>query len=167
MPEGRWLVPRKLRGRARVSVSPLDLPTALEYEQPMTADDFRRLALSLPGATESAHMRHPDFRVGKRVFATLGYPDETRGMVKLTPEQQSVVIKKAPRVFSRANGAWGAAGSTLVLLAAATKRVLYPALKKAWQHALGWGKERAPHKVSKVRGSRARETIDESPKDFL
>ncbi len=58
-------------------------------------------------------------------------------MVKLTPEQQSIVIKKAPRVFSPANGAWGATGSTLVLLAAATKRVLYPALKDARQHALG------------------------------
>jgi hypothetical protein len=28
----------------------------------MTADDFRRLALSMHGAIESAHMGHPDFR---------------------------------------------------------------------------------------------------------
>ena len=29
----------------------------------MTADDFRRIALSLPEVLESAHMDHPDFRV--------------------------------------------------------------------------------------------------------
>jgi len=34
-------------------------------------DDFRRLALSLPDVVESAHMNHPDFRVGGRIFATL------------------------------------------------------------------------------------------------
>ena len=50
----------------------------------MTADEFRRLALSLPEAVESSHMDHPDFRVAGKIFATLG-PDETWGMVKLTP----------------------------------------------------------------------------------
>ena len=30
----------------------------------MTADRFRDLALSLPETSESAHMNHPDFRVG-------------------------------------------------------------------------------------------------------
>ena len=40
----------------------------------MTTDDFRNLALSLPEAVESAHMDHPDFRVGGKIFATLGVP---------------------------------------------------------------------------------------------
>ena len=40
----------------------------------MTAREFRRIALSLPQASEAAHMGHPDFRVGGRIFATLGYP---------------------------------------------------------------------------------------------
>ena len=31
----------------------------------MTANDFRKLALSFPEAVESAHMHHPDFRAGK------------------------------------------------------------------------------------------------------
>jgi hypothetical protein len=42
----------------------------------MTANDFRRLALALPETTESTHMDHPDFRVCKKIFATLGYPSE-------------------------------------------------------------------------------------------
>jgi hypothetical protein len=32
----------------------------------MTANEFRRMALSLPDAIEAAHMGHPDFRVGGR-----------------------------------------------------------------------------------------------------
>ena len=51
----------------------------------MTPNQFRRLALALPGATEGAHGGHPDFRVGGKVFASLGYPDATLGMIKLTP----------------------------------------------------------------------------------
>jgi len=42
----------------------------------MTANEFRRLALALPEAEERAHMDHPDFRVGGKIFATLGYPDK-------------------------------------------------------------------------------------------
>jgi hypothetical protein len=37
---------------------------------------FRRAALALPGALEGAHQGHADFRAGKRIFATLGYPDD-------------------------------------------------------------------------------------------
>jgi len=37
----------------------------------VTADDFRRIALELPEASENAHMGHPDFRVRGKIFATL------------------------------------------------------------------------------------------------
>lgn len=33
----------------------------------MTANDFRRLALGFPDATEAGHMGHPDFRVGGKI----------------------------------------------------------------------------------------------------
>ena len=46
----------------------------------MTATRFRRMALGMEGAIESAHMCHPDFRVNGRIFATLGYPDSQSGM---------------------------------------------------------------------------------------
>ena len=49
----------------------------------MTAQEFRRLALSLPQVAESAHMGHPDFRVKNRIFATLGYPGRGWAMIKL------------------------------------------------------------------------------------
>ena len=40
------------------------------YEVTMTADDFRRIALSFDGAEESSHMGVPDFRVGVKVYVT-------------------------------------------------------------------------------------------------
>jgi predicted DNA-binding protein (MmcQ/YjbR family) len=49
----------------------------------MTANEFRKSALALPDAVEQSHMNHPDFRVGGKIFATLGR-DEAWGMVKLT-----------------------------------------------------------------------------------
>ena len=100
----------------------------------MTADEFRSMALGFPGAFESAHMNHPDFRVEGKIFASLGYPDEMYGMVKLAPEQQRSFVKEAPDVFVPCKGAWGRAGSTSVHLASATKTTVRPALKAAYQN---------------------------------
>ena len=72
----------------------------------MTAAEFRRLALSLPEAEEREHMNHPDFRVGGKIFATLGYPDRSRGMVKLFPDQQAEFVAANPAMFVPVNGAW-------------------------------------------------------------
>jgi len=81
----------------------------------MTATEFRRLALALPEVVEAVHMGHPDFRVGGKIFATLG-PDEKWGMVKLTPEEQAELIKSQPDAFHPASGAWGRRGCTIVRL---------------------------------------------------
>lgn len=85
----------------------------------MTADTFRRLALAIPSVQETAHVNHPDFRLNGRIFATLGYPDDEHGMVKLTPDQQRSFCQQAPAIFAPAAGAWGRQGSTIVTLAAA------------------------------------------------
>ena len=106
----------------------------------MTIDGFRKLALTLPQAQELSHGGHPDFRVGKRVFASLGYPDSTWAMVKLAPAQQSVLIRQFPKVFVPVKGTWGAQGSTQVKLRAATRASVWPALVAAWH-------DRAPRKL--------------------
>ena len=99
----------------------------------MTAAEFRRIALSFPEAEESAHMSHPDFRVGGKIFATLGYPDEEHGMVVLPPEEQARLVKNYPKIFSPAKGAWGKSGSTSVRLEAIDKATLKPAMEIAWR----------------------------------
>jgi len=99
----------------------------------MTAEDFRTLALSFPKTIESAHMGHPDFRVGGRIFATL-VADEDRGMAKLDTEQQGWFLAHAPEAFEPAAGAWGERGATLILLEAADETLVRRALNTAWRN---------------------------------
>ena len=100
----------------------------------MSQSVFRRIALSLPDAVEGSHQGHADFRAGKRIFATLGYPDDDWGMVKLTPEQQSILVEAEPEIFRPVPGGWGKGGSTNVLLAKADAVTLKSALTMAWQN---------------------------------
>jgi len=100
----------------------------------MTAADFRRIALSLPEVEESAHMNHPDFRVGGKIFATLGYPDKDHGMVILPPEEQARFMQSYPKVFAPAKGAWGKRGSTTVRLEAVDRTTLKRAMEIAWRN---------------------------------
>src|SRR5947209_7028587 len=100
----------------------------------MTPAAFRKLALSHHETEERAHMKHPDFRVAGKIFATLGYPDKTRGMVKLSPEDQHNFSKDYPDVFIPVKGAWGRSGATSVHLKAADKDVLKKAIRAAWRN---------------------------------
>ena len=122
----------------------------------MSSSRFRRVALALPGAIEGAHQGHADFRVGKRIFATLGYPDDDWGMVKLTPEQQSMLVEAEPEIFRPVPGGWGKHGSTNVRLAKADATTL--------QSALDDGVEQRRAEVTAR--SRARRTSDFAPHQF-
>ena len=83
-------------------------------------------------------MGHPDFRVNRRIFATL-HQDGRRGMVQLTPDAQQEFIAAHPGVFEPASGAWGRGGSTMVFLEAVDEATLGEAMTQAWQHALRAG----------------------------
>src|SRR3954449_4835246 len=100
----------------------------------MSSSRFRSVALGLPDAVEGSHQGHADFRVGKRIFATLGYPDEAWGMVKLTQEQQSMLVEAEPEIFRPVPGGWGRQGYTNVLLAKADATTLKSALMMAWKN---------------------------------
>ena len=100
----------------------------------LKADEFRRIALSFPEVVEGAHMGHADFRVGGKIFATLGYPDNGWGMVKLSPQDQQLVVQAEPKAFAPSKGAWGQRGSTSVQLRTARKKAVYEALCAAWSN---------------------------------
>ncbi len=100
----------------------------------MNEEEFRNMALSFPEAREDAHMSHPDFRVCGKIFATLGFPGDGRGMVKLTPEQQTEFVRAEPGVFQPCNGAWGRRGATYVCLAQVTEDIMRRALVAAWRN---------------------------------
>jgi hypothetical protein len=117
----------------------------------MTQAQFRRLALALAGATEGGHMGHADFRHGAKIFATLGYPDADFGTVKLTPDQQAMLVETAPKVFTPVSGGWGRRGYTNVRLAQADGATLEHALTLAWQNCAPKGKRANAKDKSAVR----------------
>lgn len=80
-------------------------------------------------------MGHPDFRVAGKIFATLGYPDKSWGMVKLTPIEQRMFMGAEPNAFQPCAGAWGRRGTTSVKLSAVRKATLRRALAAAWEFA--------------------------------
>jgi hypothetical protein len=99
----------------------------------MTAEDFRRLALSLPGAEEGSHMGSADFRVGGRIFATLASQEQGYGNLMLTPEVQAECVTEQPDIFLPIAGGWGRSGSTHIRLAEATEDLMAGALRTAWK----------------------------------
>ena len=99
----------------------------------MTATQFRRIVLGLPGVVEASHMSHPDFRAANgRVFASLN-EDQTRGTVSLTPELQADFLARAANVFIPAAGAWGRGGWTMIELKGADAEIVGEAVTLAWQ----------------------------------
>jgi hypothetical protein len=98
----------------------------------MTADDFRRVVLEMQGASERAHMGHPDFRANERIFASLHTHDRF-GMVKLTPEEQKELLRAAPGMFEPSSGAWGRQGCTNVILSAADVPTVRAAVHLAYE----------------------------------
>lgn len=99
----------------------------------MTADDFRRLALALDGATEGAHMGAVDFRVGGHIFATLAAVNRGFGNLMFTPEVQAAYVREQPEVFLPVSGGWGRMGATHVRLASVHPDLLEGALYSAWR----------------------------------
>ena len=118
---------------------------------------FRRIALGMRNAVESAHMGHPDFRVDNRIFATLHH-DRASGMVILTPQQQQEFISAHRDAFAPESGAWGRAGCTRVRLAAVDEETLGEALTLAWRNAVNKGpspqRKRAPKPKQRTRSAR-------------
>ena len=69
----------------------------------MTGGEFRTLALQLPESVEGSHMGHPDFRVKKKIFATLDAA-ETGAAARCAPANLDLLVQRDPETF---RNAWG------------------------------------------------------------
>lgn len=99
-----------------------------------TAQDLRRIALSLEGTIEAPHFDRTAFKV-RRIYATLA-PDAQTANLMLTPDEQMLKCELAPGAFSPVPNAWGARGATTAKLSALTVPELRDALTVAWRHAI-------------------------------
>lgn len=115
----------------------------------LSDEEFRRIALGMDGAIESAHMGHPDFRLNGRIFATL-QPNKRSGMVKLTPDQQQKFVLENPGTFEPENGAWGRQGCTRVRLDSIDEDTLGAAMTLAWQNT---AKKPVPRRLKRKRSA--------------
>jgi hypothetical protein len=100
----------------------------------MTPAAFAKLALAHEGVTQGAHGGHPDFRAGGKVFASLGFKGPDSATVKLTPEQQEMLVAAEPAIFSAVTGRWGQRGYTMIHLPAADATTMKSALAMAWKN---------------------------------
>ena len=62
----------------------------------------------------------------------MGYPDTAFGMLKVTPEEQAVLVEAKPAMFEPVPGGWGRRGCTRVRLKSVDATTLRGALMQAW-----------------------------------
>ena len=98
-----------------------------------TAQDLRRIALSLEGTTEAPHFDRAAFKVA-RIYVTLAADGHTANF-KFTPDEQQLKCVTAPDAFQPIPNAWGQQGWTTGTLKALSVQELTHALETAWQHA--------------------------------
>ncbi len=90
----------------------------------------RRLALSLPEATEEPHFERSSFRVRGKIFATLA-PDGTSMNVFVDDAQREIMVTVDPETYETMT--WGKMAYLHVRLAAAKTRDVKALLRAAWE----------------------------------
>jgi hypothetical protein len=97
----------------------------------MTIDDFRRIALSIPGTAELNGLGYPNFQAERMSFATI---EDTLPVIRLSRDQQAKFVAMAPEMFAPASDGRGKWGSTIVRLEAVDEATLRDALTIAWRN---------------------------------
>jgi hypothetical protein len=98
----------------------------------MQRQEFRALALTFPEAAEGSHFDTADFRVRNKIFATLREADG-RAVLKLSPDEQQLVMATSPGMFEPIKGSWGLRGWTRVALDRADVETVRHAMGMAWR----------------------------------
>jgi hypothetical protein len=98
----------------------------------MTREELISFALGLPEAVESAHHGTRDFRVRARIFLTM--PDQDYCVVRLTPEQQHMVLAMSPKETMAVPGGWGQRGSTRLYFGLADDALVQDLVRRSWQN---------------------------------
>jgi hypothetical protein len=90
----------------------------------------RRLALSLPEASEKDHHGMPSFRVADKIFATV--PDNEHLHVMVGPDEADMAVSASPQAFQELW--WGKRRAGVrVTLAEADLDLLTALLSEAWR----------------------------------
>jgi len=99
---------------------------------PMTDEDLIAFALGLPETAEGSHFGIRDFRIRGKIFMTLPGPDFC--VVKLTPDQQQMVLATMPEHVAAVPGGWGLKGSTRLFHHGADSEAIETLVGRAWRN---------------------------------
>ncbi len=119
-----------------------------EPQRPMTPNEFRKIALSVPEVTAATRLGNEEFHVHAMPIARLGSPDPMLAVIMLSLRSQAAFVAEAPMAFSPVAGGPGARGATRVRLASAEEDLVRRALEAASRHAT------APVRLGKLPFSR-------------
>jgi hypothetical protein len=95
-----------------------------------TAEDLRRIALSLEGTTAAPHFDRTAYKA-RRIYVTVAADGSTANL-NLTSDEQEFKVMMAPEVFRPLDNAWGRKGWTEMTLSAASEDELRAALELAY-----------------------------------
>jgi predicted DNA-binding protein (MmcQ/YjbR family) len=95
-------------------------------------ETFRKVALTLPEATEAPHFENTSFKVSKKIFATLNAP-QNRATVKLSAIDQDVFCAFDNTVIYPVPNKWGKQGWTHINLETVREDMLTDLLKTAYR----------------------------------
>ena len=97
-----------------------------------TANDLRKIALSLEGTVEQPHFDRQAFKA-RRIYVTLA-PDSLTANIRFTPDEQEFRCAAQPEAYRPIPNKWGAQGWTIATLSALKPDELRVALESAWRH---------------------------------
>lgn len=97
----------------------------------VTAETFRKIAISFPEVTESAHFQKTAFKVRQKIFATLDVTT-LQACMKLSTKDQDIFTLIDASVIYPVPNKWGKSGWTFIQLNLIKKRLLLDALAAAY-----------------------------------
>lgn len=100
---------------------------------PITAEQFRDIAMSFAQVTEKPHFDRIAFSVA-RTFATIA-ADKNSANLLFTPEQQEGRCAIEPSIFAPVPNKWAAHGWTEIQFASADETTARAALQDAWNNS--------------------------------
>ncbi|KAF2340022.1 MmcQ/YjbR family DNA-binding protein [Flavobacterium tistrianum] len=98
----------------------------------ISIEEFRKLALSFPNATEEPHFEKASFRVKKKIFATFDEKNN-QAVLKLNEIDQSVFCASSEKIFYEVPNKWGKQGWTIVELLRVRPEMLEDALIRSYE----------------------------------
>jgi hypothetical protein len=111
-----------------ILLAPRRPSSGMEVE--MKEADLLALIRSMPGCEQSSHFGTMDFRVRNKIFCTHPKPDDLN--LKLTREQQLLLLEAEPAIFRPIPNKWGLNGWTTASVSKLDEVTALSALKMAW-----------------------------------